>query len=368
MLRIYPQEYAQFQCTASACRHSCCVGWEITVDGETAKRYETADGAFAQAVRGALEHTDGGITFRMENGRCAMLDKDGLCRIIREWGDDALCEICREHPRFHNRFEGVWESGLGLCCEEAARLTLTRQAPFALCVEEMPSSSDERPDEKTTAVLHLRGAALALLQNRSLPLFHRLGLLLALGTDAQLCLEREDIGALFTLCDAYGDEAHHAALWHTLSARVPSGEDAAWPVRRMALFLSRLPALEAPWHTDMVALLRDCPRRLMLFGRRAEIFYEQLAAALLFRYFSADCLNERDALGACRFTVLAVLLCLSLETRLSPCGTGGTAARLDIVRRFSAEVEYQPQALAHLRTMIWEEPAFDTGALLRALA
>lgn len=367
MLRIYPEEYRQFQCTASACRHSCCVGWEITVDEETAKRYKTAEGAFAQTVRDALEQGDDGTVFRMENGRCAMLQKDGLCRIIREWGEDALCEICREHPRFHNRFPGVLESGLGLCCEEAARLTLTRQAPLRLCTEET-EGSNEHPDEKTTAVLHLRGAALALLQNRSVPLFHRLGLLLALGTDAQLCLEREDTGALFSLCDAYGDSTRHAELWHLLSARVPPGGDAAWPVRRMAVYLSRLPALESSWHTDMIKLLRGCPRRLMLFGRRAEIFYEQLACALLFRYFSADCLNERDALGACRFTVLAVLLCLSLETRLSPRAAGGNDARLDIVRRFSAEVEYQPQALAHLRTMIWEEPAFDTAALLRALA
>lgn len=368
MLRIYPEQYRQFQCTASACRHSCCVGWEITVDEETSKRYAAAEGSFAQTVRDALEQTDSGTVFRMEQGRCVMLQKDGLCRMIREWGGEALCEICREHPRFHNRFEGVWESGLGLCCEEAARLTLTRQAPLRLCVEETDDMQTERPDEKTTAILHLCGAALALLQNRSMPLFHRLGLLLALGTDAQLCLEREDIGALFHLCDAYGDDTHHAALWQMLSARISAQGDAAWPVRRMALYLSQLPALEASWHTDMLKLLRGCPRRLMLFGRRAEIFYEQLAAALLFRYFSADCLNERDALGACRFTVLAVLLCLSLEMRLSPRGACGNAVRLDIVRRFSAEVEYQPQALAHLRTMIWEEPAFDTGALLRALA
>ena len=39
-MKLYaPRYYLQFKCIADACRHSCCVGWEIDVDGETMKKY-----------------------------------------------------------------------------------------------------------------------------------------------------------------------------------------------------------------------------------------------------------------------------------------------------------------------------------------
>ena len=35
MLTVRPDFYDDFHCLASACRHSCCVGWEIDVDAES---------------------------------------------------------------------------------------------------------------------------------------------------------------------------------------------------------------------------------------------------------------------------------------------------------------------------------------------
>lgn len=41
--------------------------------------------------------------FRLnEKGYCHFLNKAGLCRLVLELGEDALCDICREHPRFTN--------------------------------------------------------------------------------------------------------------------------------------------------------------------------------------------------------------------------------------------------------------------------
>ena len=39
-----PSYYRQFRCTASACGESCCVGWDICIDPETAGRYRTLSG------------------------------------------------------------------------------------------------------------------------------------------------------------------------------------------------------------------------------------------------------------------------------------------------------------------------------------
>ena len=35
MLTVYPDYYSAFRCIAGACKHSCCIGWEIDIDEES---------------------------------------------------------------------------------------------------------------------------------------------------------------------------------------------------------------------------------------------------------------------------------------------------------------------------------------------
>ena len=40
-----PDYYGAFRCLAGACPHTCCAGWEVVVDPETAARYQALPGA-----------------------------------------------------------------------------------------------------------------------------------------------------------------------------------------------------------------------------------------------------------------------------------------------------------------------------------
>ena len=95
-----PGYYKKFKCIAEACRHSCCIGWEIDVDADAVLRYR------ALCDRNILESIDFSAEaphFELRaDGRCPHLDGRGLCRIICEHGEEYLCDICREHPRFYN--------------------------------------------------------------------------------------------------------------------------------------------------------------------------------------------------------------------------------------------------------------------------
>ena len=129
MTEMYPAYYEAFRCTAGACRHNCCIGWEIDIDGKSAERYAALPGAFGERVRAAVEPGEP-PHFRLDAaGRCAMLREDNLCELQRTLGESALCNICRDHPRYRVFLPGRMEIGLGLCCEEAARLLLTHEAP-----------------------------------------------------------------------------------------------------------------------------------------------------------------------------------------------------------------------------------------------
>ena len=120
-----PEYYSDFKCIADKCRHSCCIGWEIDIDGETLTKYSEMKAEYAGNIRASIEQGDAPHFKLCADGRCAHLDDLGLCRIISNIGEGALCAICREHPRFYHTAGGKREVGLGLCCEEACRIVLS---------------------------------------------------------------------------------------------------------------------------------------------------------------------------------------------------------------------------------------------------
>ena len=119
-----PKYYKEFKCIADKCEHSCCVGWEIDVDSDTLEKYQSLKSEYASAIKDSICMSDTPHFVLCEGDRCPHLDENGLCRIILNEGEDFLCDICREHPRFYN-FTSVAEVGLGMSCREAARVILS---------------------------------------------------------------------------------------------------------------------------------------------------------------------------------------------------------------------------------------------------
>lgn len=147
MLVIKPEFYDDFKCIADKCSDCCCVGWEIVVDNETREKYKNIKGEFGEKIRASLvKDEDNEICFELdENERCPFLNKNNLCDIIINCGEDALCSICSEHPRFYNEFSEVIECGLGLCCEEVCRLLLENDRPLVY-IEEVLSEDESSMD------------------------------------------------------------------------------------------------------------------------------------------------------------------------------------------------------------------------------
>lgn len=133
---LYPEYYKKFNCIAHRCKHNCCIGWEIDIDDRTLDFYNSVDGDFGERLRQSI-YQEGAPHFKLKaNDRCPFLNDNGLCDIITTLGEDALCQICNDHPRFRNDYSTFFEIGLGLCCEEAARIILTFEKPFSLISKE----------------------------------------------------------------------------------------------------------------------------------------------------------------------------------------------------------------------------------------
>ena len=137
MIYIKPSFYDNFKCIASKCTDNCCIGWEIDIDEVSFDKYNKLQGALGDEIRSKITVSeDGSRCFELsENDRCPFLNDSNLCRIIINCGEDAICDICKNHPRFYEWFPGVTECGLGLSCEEVCRILLQDEKPFSLIEE-----------------------------------------------------------------------------------------------------------------------------------------------------------------------------------------------------------------------------------------
>lgn len=144
MKTFVPHYYSAFNCIAGECRHSCCVGWEIDIDPLTLQKFNSIKTPFGKKIRDNIDFQDGCTCFRLNGDeRCPFLNEQNFCDIILSLGEDYLCDICKDHPRFRNFYSGRTEAGLGLCCEEACRIILSDERPFSLV-------SDDENDEILT--------------------------------------------------------------------------------------------------------------------------------------------------------------------------------------------------------------------------
>ena len=125
MITLRPDYYDSFKCIADKCRHTCCAGWEIDIDEDSMALYrERPD---------IMRHIkDSSFILQGKDERCPFLQDNGLCKLILEYGEDILCDVCTEHPRFYNYQDDIEYIGLGLCCEAALDLIVDREDKFRL--------------------------------------------------------------------------------------------------------------------------------------------------------------------------------------------------------------------------------------------
>lgn len=169
MVYAEPDFYGKFKCTADKCRHSCCIGWEIDIDDDTAEYYKSLEGQIGRELSENVSNEPQAHFILTGEERCPFLDKKGLCRLILTLGEDSLCDICAEHPRFYNEFPERSERGLGLCCEEVVRLLLESNEPLRIIY-----SSDKDGEREKPETIIWRERIFEILENREMPLTRRM--------------------------------------------------------------------------------------------------------------------------------------------------------------------------------------------------
>lgn len=297
MKTFSPNYYKSFKCIADKCRHTCCKGWEIYLDDETVEKYERLGGKFTEK----LIHADDGVCFCLtEDERCPFLNQNGLCDIISEKGEDYISEICREHPRFYNWFSHRTEVGLGLSCEEAARIILSQEEITEL--EEIDDDGvDDTTEEIEKNIIEARDILSAKAQDRSI-----------------------DVNARID----------------SICKNLPSKSFTEW-----GEILSELDIMDNGWK-ELLKTVKNV--ELTELSTRHSIYFEKLLVYFIYRHVSSaydtESLKKRVAF-ACVSARMIMALWLSSDQQ--------TFEKLcDISRMYSAEIEYSEENTEALTEMM----------------
>lgn len=174
-LRI-PDYYKSFRCTADKCRKNCCAGgWDIEVDADTLELYKKD--TESKKLMSCVRKKDGYTYFKTKKTGCVWLDEKGLCGLYKEKGEDYQSLVCRQFPRFSEYFGDIKETGIGLGCEESAKLIFSGKKRPELVLEEIheePYEDGGYDGELAEAVFEVRRIIFEMLYRNDIKLGTRL--------------------------------------------------------------------------------------------------------------------------------------------------------------------------------------------------
>lgn len=299
---IVPDYYDKFSCIKGDCKHNCCTHWKIDIDSDTYEYYKSVNGEFGARLDCSINHADTPCFILDNFERCPFLNEQNLCDIIINLGEEHLCEICDQHPRFTNYIGEREEVGLGLCCEAAAKIIITNQSTVKLL------GDTDTSDKKVS----LRDEIIKILQNRNFKVYERLG--------QMLC---------------------------RVGANPPVEDFSHWS-RKLLTFEQLDPAWSEILKSVSEDFNTDCLNDFDLFMVDRQTEYEQLAVYFIYRHLiSAE--NQGEISARVAFAFFGVMFIRAVGAHIySKTGSFDIDAQIELARMFSSEIEYSDENLYKL--------------------
>lgn len=369
----YPSYYSQFHCIGGSCPDSCCIGWEVDIDEETYNYYKSLKGPFGDRLRAHIREDGTDRYFPLcEGGRCPFLNRENLCDIITQLGEESLAQVCMEYPRYFLE-EGDYEQiDLSLSCMELGRIFFEDPDPIEYIREEMPDAdADANPIPDTALngrlvhVLDIRDDCIAILEDRSRTLADRFLEILHLYGPGSCQNESPGMQTSPNHTDCAGDQADGIRL-----TRLP------------ALFeqMSRLEVLDSRW-TDLLTEMRlqfsefpdgslpdvtiaEFVRQPLLWQELSQctrgklaVWFEKLGCYFCFRYITDSCFQPARHTGA-GITAPAIHFCaksvcflylMCISRYLKSGKHFGIQDMIDLAHLYSREVEHSDENVEYLK-------------------
>lgn len=391
-LRI-PDHYKDFKCTADRCRKNCCRGgWDIEVDPDTEELFRKSPDA--KKLTSSLRRKGADTFFKTGKNGCVWLDEKGLCRLYGEYGQEYQATVCRQFPRFTEYFGEIKETGLGLGCEEAARILFScRRRPELVSEDTYEEAYEDSGFDGVIAeaVFEVRQLLLGLLYRDDLPVGTRLGIMTEICGDFQDLLNddvdqlmqgvegiRKIYGGKTGTADVTEEGLNDSRAVHT--PKMPfhlykEGYEAVICVfeelpdirKDMEKLLSRTRRfMDRHTGEKLEKTLKEFDAYMEKEDRSHE--YEAFLWYLVFRYFAKTVYDRDASLKGSLFAVFYLFLRLSDAALWEENSKKFTFAhRVENAEVFSREVEYSEDNMEQIFEMFLFEEDLDVDMLKKLL-
>lgn len=370
MIIRYPKHYEQFQCIAERCEDTCCAGWEIDIDDASYQYYMNVGGEFGERLRQSIreyEKDDEDVYEQhgfilTEQRRCPFLDKNNLCDLYRELGEEALCDVCTDTPRNFFEYGGAREVSLSASCAEAGRLLYGREEPISFVEKVLEEELDFEETEEELAlakqVCFARNQAIAILQNRNIPLIYRIVHFLHYAEQVQKSLNEEmekelsdiDTVPYFDNSTSVVNGVEESFVYHCFLARLRTFTEMESISEEWENLLCLLHKRYVEPEEGASHYLRERREFWQEMEHQGRIFeYEHLLVYYSFLCL-ARCVDDFDFLAKAKMVVTSFLMIFDMDCvwYAEHGGVYSKEARIMMARIYAKEVEHSDKNLEYL--------------------
>ena len=387
MILRYPAYYEKFHCIAGECEDTCCAGWEIDIDDESYRFYQSVPGDFGRRLRESIREYESGEEGAYESHgfilgedrRCPFLNGENLCNLYRELGEESLCNVCADTPRNYFEYGGAREIAVSASCPEAGRLIYRSRDKIVFVEKEIEGELDfeESRGEILLAqsVCRARNEAVRILQERRMPLCDRISAFLHYAESVQSCLNRNEPEAIdgIVLPDCGCDQ---------MGAPDREGEpaDHGLLLGRLMTFTS-MESIRGDWE-EMLELMekyfvspengderyREAQRRWLAFLKEEDREYEYEHLLVYYAFMCLPrCVDDYDFLRQAKFVVVSFLMLRDMDSVwFAEKGRYEVEDRERMARIYAREVEHSQDNLNILTEDILFEEAYTVENLCRS--
>ena len=318
MKHIYPTYYKKFKCIADKCPDSCCKDWDVVVDEESESFYNSVHTPFGEKIRSlTITDNDGDRIFVSQNGKCPFWNKDMLCDIYINLGEEHLCETCKNFPRITQDYTDFVEHTLSLACPEGARLILEEENDYSEFDNFIYNESDKLMD----FLLKARAKTSKIFKDRKLSFAQRLKEALRYNRDIQNSLD--EISEPESVSDlSYIFELHN-----------------------------KLEIMSNEWKEILASASKNEP------DTNHDVEFERLALYYIYRYY-LNAIDSSDVLSTVKRIACAYIV-------LSRCDLENNCTRL--MQLYSKEVEHSYENSEILEDEFYFSPQLSVESLIRVI-
>lgn len=160
--------YDKFKCIADKCEFTCCKGWEINIDNSAYNKWKNENLDYLLEKVEAKDKKEVYFINKENHDDCPFLDKQGLCNIVKNHGEEYLSLTCHTFPRIENVFDDRRELSLSCSCKEVVEIISNLNKKINLSLENYIRINDDLSE------LRIREALIYIMQQENISLEYKL--------------------------------------------------------------------------------------------------------------------------------------------------------------------------------------------------